>query len=137
MLKQDSPIPREASLVCYIVLAGLDHGCFRLDMYAKSRLAHPQRGFVREFCRLCQARPRLAPSGDVEKRGSPILREASFVYFLGLAGRDHGWFRLEMYKGGSSPIPREASFVYYVGVAGFYHGWFRLEMYQKRRLAHT
>ena len=50
------------------------------------------------------------------------------MYYVGVAGLDHGWFRLEMYKKGGSPIPREASFVYSVGFARLDHGWLRLEM---------
>ena len=53
------------------------------------------------------------------------------MHFIGFAGLDHGWFRLEMYKQRGSPIPREASFVYDLGFAGLDHGWFRLEMYKK------
>ena len=64
----------------------------------------------------------------MKKGGSPIPREASLVHFIGFAGLDHGWFRLEMYKQRGSPIPREASFVYYLGFAGLGDGLFRLEM---------
>ena len=50
------------------------------------------------------------------------------MYYLGFAGLDHGWFRLEMFSKRESPIPREASFVYYLGFAGLYRGWFRLDI---------
>ena len=90
MKQGGSLIPRKASFVYYLGFAGLDHGCFRMEMYKQRWPAHPYRGFVRVLFTPCRILPRLIPCGDV-------------VYCTRLAGLDHDWFRLEMYKKGARP----------------------------------
>ena len=58
--------------------------------------AHPQRGFVRLLFGYAGLDHGWFCLEMYKKGGSPIPREASFVYYSGFAGLDHGWFRLEM-----------------------------------------
>ena len=68
-------------------------------------------------------------------RGVALPREASSVYYLGVARLDPRLFPIRDVKKGLR-ASLEASFANSRGCAGLDHGWFRLEMYKKKELAH-